>query len=558
MVPLSLGSDTGGSIRQPAALCGIVGAKPTYGRVSRYGLVAFGSSLDQVGPFARRATDARALLEAISGPDEREATSRSFDIGIGEGGRYPDPEELLAGLRLGRVRELSLAGEDAFADARGSAEAALEQLVAAGAASVDIDMPLAAKALPIYYLIAPAEASSNLARFDGVRYGLRAEADTLTDLYARTRDEGFGAEVKRRILLGTFALSAGYADAYYKRALGGRAALRKAYAEAFEQADLLVSATTPQPAFPIGDKQDDPLAMYLCDILTVSANLAGVPAISIPCGLSKEGLPLGLHLQAPWGREDLLFDVRRGLRDARAARATRSAPPRRSPRMTASDAPRLIVGMECHLQLKTRTKCFSGSPTAFGADPNTVTDPVTMGLPGALPVLNKEAVRLAIRSGLALNCRIAEVTKWDRKSYFYPDLPKGYQISQYDRPLCEGGWVEIEGDDGQPKEDPHHARATSRRTQASPSTRKGAGARGSISIARGRRCWRSSASRTSPRPTKPVASSRPCARSCTTSAPATATCRKATCAASRTSTSCSRTGTARRSSRSRTSTASRT
>jgi len=300
LVPLALGSDTGGSIRQPAALCGIVGLKPTYGRVSRNGLVAFASSLDQVGPLARRADDARLLLDAIAGEDPLDATTRSFPPHAG-----PAPD-LPRGLRLGRVAEFDAAAQE---EAAGSVERARGALLAAGAKEVRLALPLCASAIPVYYVVAPAEASSNLARFDGVRYGRRAEAKDLFDLYARTRDEGFGAEVKRRILIGTFALSAGYADAYYKRAMAARAALRACFDEAFEKADVLLGATTPGPAFRVGEKADDPLAMYLCDVLTVAANLAGVPALSCPGGRSAEGLPLGLQLWAAPGREHLLLDV---------------------------------------------------------------------------------------------------------------------------------------------------------------------------------------------------------------------------------------------------------
>jgi aspartyl-tRNA(Asn)/glutamyl-tRNA(Gln) amidotransferase subunit A len=300
LVPLALGSDTGGSIRQPAALCGVVGLKPTYGRVSRNGLVAFASSLDLVGPFGRTAADARLLLEAIEGPDPLDATTRAFPAPPPPGKGFP------RGLRLGRVAEFDAAAQ---ADAASAVERARSALLSAGASEVALTLPLCGSAIPVYYLVAPAEASSNLARFDGVRYGPRAEAATLYDLYARTRDEGFGAEVKRRILIGTFALSAGYADAYYKRAMAARAALRDCFDEAFERADVLLGATTPGPAFPLGEKTSDPLAMYLCDVLTVAANLAGVPALSCPGGRSAAGLPLGLQLWAAPGREDLLLEV---------------------------------------------------------------------------------------------------------------------------------------------------------------------------------------------------------------------------------------------------------
>jgi len=311
MVPLALGSDTGGSIRQPAALCGLVGMKPTYGRVSRSGLVAFASSLDQVGTLARSAADARALLEAIEGPDPADATTRRMPPLASNGGAQPQ------GLRVGWVGEFSLAGVAGGEAMQAAMHEVRGVLEARGAVSVDLSLPLVTASIPIYYIVAPAEASSNLARFDGVRYGHRTEkAKTLQQLYARTRDEGFGAEVKRRILIGTFALSAGYADAYYKRAMAARAVLRRDFERAFARCDVIVSATTPTPAFRLGEKVDDPLAMYLCDVLTVAANLAGIPAVSIPGGFADGDLPVGLQLWGPPGAEGRLFDIAEGLAQA--------------------------------------------------------------------------------------------------------------------------------------------------------------------------------------------------------------------------------------------------
>ena len=311
MVPLALGSDTGGSIRQPAALCGIVGLKPTYGRVSRNGLVAFASSLDQVGPMARSAADARALLAAIEGVDAHDATTRAMPSVAA------DDAATLDGLRYGTVEEFLLDGVPGGEPAQAAVNGVRAALDAAGATSVPLSLPLVTSSIPVYYIVAPAEASSNLARYDGVRYGHRADdVDSLHGLYARTRDEGFGAEVKRRILIGTFALSAGYADAYYKKAMAARTRLRQQFDAAFSQCDVIVSATTPTAAFGVGEKADDPLAMYLCDILTVAANLAGIPAVSIPCGMTDDGLPLGLQLWGAPGSEGRLLDVAERIAEA--------------------------------------------------------------------------------------------------------------------------------------------------------------------------------------------------------------------------------------------------
>jgi aspartyl-tRNA(Asn)/glutamyl-tRNA(Gln) amidotransferase subunit A len=293
MVPLALGSDTGGSIRQPAALCGVVGFKPTYGRVSRYGLLAFASSLDQIGPFAQTVEDAALVFQVIGGADRHDSTSSP----------EPMPDVLAApdggakGLRIGVPKAFLGAGIDD--DVLRTFNDALRVLEGRGATLVDIDLPHAGYGIPVYYLIATAEASSNLARYDGVRYGYRARLereDGLRQMYERTRDEGFGPEVKRRIMLGTYVLSAGYYDAYYLKAQQVRTLLREDYARAFERVDLVATPTTPTPAFPLGEKTSDPLQMYLNDIFTVSANLTGLPAISIPCGFSRMKLPLGLQL----------------------------------------------------------------------------------------------------------------------------------------------------------------------------------------------------------------------------------------------------------------------
>ncbi len=328
MACLSIGTDTGGSIRQPAALCGVVGLKPTYGRVSRYGLVAFASSLDQAGPLARTAEDAALLLEVVAGHDPRDATSID----------HPAPaysqtvRDPLRGLTLGLVREHFAAGLDVEVEA--AVREAIRVYESLGATVREVSFPHAKYGVAVYYIIAPCEASSNLARYDGVRYGHRTDESrllaelnderkrlvaagdaaavgrldtSLVRLYRKSRAEGFGAEVKRRIMLGTYALSAGYYDAYYLKALQVRRLIRRDYDRAFEQCDLIVGPVTTSPAFKIGEKANDPLAMYLVDLYTVSANLAGVGGISIPCGFSRAGLPIGLQLQGPPLAEDKLL-----------------------------------------------------------------------------------------------------------------------------------------------------------------------------------------------------------------------------------------------------------
>ena len=290
MVPAALGSDTGGSIRQPAALCGVVGLKPTYGRVSRYGLLAFASSLDQIGPLTRTVADAAVLLDVLAGPDPMDATAAESVV--------PDYSAALAqgldGVRIGVPRAL-LEGVDP--DVEQAFEASLSAMSGNGARLVPIGLAHAKYAIPVYYLVATAEASSNLARYDGVRYGYRTpDARTLESMYLRTRDEGFGAEVKRRIMLGTYVLSAGYYDAFYLKAQQVRTLIRRDYEAAFEVCDVVAMPTSPTPAFRRGEKTDDPLQMYLADVFTVSANLSGLPAISVPCGPSPAGLPIGLQL----------------------------------------------------------------------------------------------------------------------------------------------------------------------------------------------------------------------------------------------------------------------
>jgi aspartyl-tRNA(Asn)/glutamyl-tRNA(Gln) amidotransferase subunit A len=302
IVPIAFGSDTGGSIRQPASLCGVVGLKPTYGRVSRYGLVAFASSLDQIGPFAHTAGDCALALAAIAGHDPADSTSLPEpvpDFAAAHGGD-------VSGLVVGLPREYFAEGADPEVLAR--VREAVTELERAGAKTREVSLPHAPYAIATYYLIATAEASSNLARYDGVRFGRRAEADSLGEMYRRTRSEGFGAEVKRRILLGTYVLSAGYYDAYYRKAMQVRTLLRADFEEAFRGCDLIATPTAPEVAFRVGEKTADPLKMYLSDIYTVSANLAGIPGLSVPCGFVN-GLPVGLQLLGRALDEETLLRV---------------------------------------------------------------------------------------------------------------------------------------------------------------------------------------------------------------------------------------------------------
>jgi aspartyl-tRNA(Asn)/glutamyl-tRNA(Gln) amidotransferase subunit A len=305
--PLSLGTDTGGSIRQPSAFCGVTGLKPTYGRVSRYGLVAFASSLDQVGPIAWTAKDCALLLDVIAGFEPRDSTSLD----------RPVPDHLsateaadLRGMRIGVLR--NALDVDGVADSvRSAVTHAIGVFAELGAEIIDVTLPHDEYWVPTYYVIAPSEASSNLSRYDGAHYGHRAQqgTDDLVSMYCRSRAEGFGAEVKRRIMVGTYALSEGYSDQYYNKALKVRRLIRGDYDAAFDQADLLLGPVTPTPPFPLGEKVDDPIQMYLCDLFTVGANLAGVPAISLPGGFDAAGLPVGIQLQAPTLEESRLLSA---------------------------------------------------------------------------------------------------------------------------------------------------------------------------------------------------------------------------------------------------------
>lgn len=302
VVRASLGSETGGSVRQPASLCGIVGFKPTYGRISRFGLVAFASSLDNIGIFGQTTKDVAQVLGVIAGSDANDSTSADVEVPDYVSNLSDD----ISGKRIGIPRALFSEGLDS--DVREAVEKSIENYKSLGCELVDVELPHAKYGIAVYYIIATAEASSNLARFDGVRYGFRAEdAKALREMYFKTREQGFGAEVKRRIMLGTYVLSSGYYDAYYSKAQKVRALIKQDYTTAFAKCDAILTPTSPCTAFKIGEKSDDPIAMYLSDIYTVSANLSGIPAISVPCRLSTEGLPIGLQLQTKhWSESELL------------------------------------------------------------------------------------------------------------------------------------------------------------------------------------------------------------------------------------------------------------
>lgn len=313
MAVATLGSDTGGSIRQPASFCGVVGLMPTYGRVSRYGLIAFASSLDHIGPFARTVKDVAIILRVIAGRDPMDSTSADVPVANYE----DDIDTPVKGLKLGVPKEYF--GEGLDPEVGASVEAAIQQLGAQGAQIVPISLPNTRYAVPTYYVIATAEASANLARYDGVRYGYRSpRAHTLAEMYRRSRDEAFGAEVKRRIMLGTYALSAGYYDAYYLKAQRVRTLLAREFESAFQQVDAILTPTAPTAAFKIGEKADDPLAMYLADIYTVTGDLVGVPGVSVPCGNTRSGLPIGLQIMGKHFAEGTVLRVAQAVFTSRA------------------------------------------------------------------------------------------------------------------------------------------------------------------------------------------------------------------------------------------------
>ncbi len=428
--PAATGTDTGGSIRQPAALCGITGLKPTYGLVSRFGMIAFASSLDQAGPMAPSAEDCALLLNVMTGFDPNDSTSLERE----KEDYTRDLEQPLAGLRVGLPREFFAEGLNS--EVAAAVEAAVNELKKLGATTVEISLANSKLAIPVYYVLAPAEASSNLSRFDGVRYGYRApDYADLNDMYAKTRAQGFGAEVKRRIMIGAYVLSHGYYDAYYLQAQKIRRLIADDFNDAFKTCDVILGPTAPGTAFKLGEKSDDPVEMYLNDLYTIPANLAGLPGMSLPCGFDAKGLPIGLQLVGNYFSEAKMLE----------RRAPVSARHRLARPSTGGSAMKweTVIGLEVHTQLATRSKIFSGSSTAFGAAPNTQASAVDIALPGVLPVLNKGAVECAIKFGLAIGATLNRVNVFDRKNYFYPDLPKGYQISQLAKPIVEGGALTI-------------------------------------------------------------------------------------------------------------------
>ena len=431
MAVAALGSDTGGSVRQPAAFCGVVGVKPTYGRVSRYGLIAFASSLDQIGPLARDVRDAALLLGVVAGADRRDATCVDVPVPEYAAGLGPD----VRGLRLGVPDEYFIEGTDP--EVERAVRQAIDVLRDLGAIIERVSLPVTEYALATYYIVAPAEASSNLARYDGVKYGLRAPGGRdLVDMSGRTRAAGFGAEVKRRVMLGTYALSAGYYDAYYGRAQKVRTLVAQDFRRGL------------RPGRPHRGSHHAQRGLQ--------ARGKGRSAGHVPQRRLHRPRE---HGRAPGAVRAVRLQHRRIARRAPAHRPAlrRGEAPGRRPRLRAGHPVahppsgagvtdyEIVIGLEVHAQLLTRSKMFCPCPTAFGAPPNTQTCPICQGMPGTLPVVNRRAIEYGLRTALAFDCRVNAGCRFARKHYYYPDMPKNYQISQYEEPLAEDGWLAIEG-----------------------------------------------------------------------------------------------------------------
>ena len=442
MATLSLGSDTGGSIRQPGSFTGTVALKPSYGVVSRYGVVAFGSSLDQVGPFARSVEDAAFALNAISGRDPLDCTSQPCDIDY-----TANLDMGISGMRIGVVPSL-LELDGLTTEVKRAFEQSVAKLEGLGAQIVEVELPNAAAAISAYYVLGPCEAFSNLSRFDSVRYGHHAHGKNLEQRYEDSRAQGFGAEAKRRIMLGAWLLASGVYDEYYIPAQKVRTLITADYTKAFEKVDAIVLPTSPRTAFKFGEVSD-PASMYLSDIYTISINIAGNGGMSLPVALGEDSkLPIGLQIVGPQFRDEVILRVGAALETLtdipRIAPLEKGGPLMKELTEVLEDW-EAVIGLEVHAELTTlKTKMFCSCPIEFGADPNTHTCPVCLGMPGALPVPNKAAIESIVLAGLATNCDIEKHTMFYRKGYFYPDMAKNFQTTQGPLAFCMRGHLDLE------------------------------------------------------------------------------------------------------------------
>ncbi len=455
LATVTLGSDTGGSIRQPGSFCGVVAVKPTYGVVSRYGVVAFGSSLDQVGPFARSVEDAALALNAISGRDELDCTSQNvacdFTANLAEGVR---------GMRVGVVPAF-MEAKGLDAEVRAKVEEAAAHLRSLGAEVVEVELPHAQAAMSAYYVLGPCEAFSNLARFDSVRYGYCDEGHKdLGGQYEASRAKGFGPEARRRIMLGSYLLSAGVYDKYYYPAQQVRTLITQDYARAYEKVDCIMAPVSPRTAFKFGEVSD-PTSMYLSDMFTISINIAGNGGMSLPVALvRKAACPWVCSLYHPQFKDENMLRVAAALETVYG-----TPPPWRPPNPEGKAASsheqarrgpqdwEAVIGLEIHAELTTLdTKMFCGCKLEFGAEPNTHTCPVCLGLPGALPVPNKAAIESIVLAGLATNCDIEKHSMFYRKNYMYPDMAKNFQTTQGPVAFCMRGHLDLDVDGPAAKE----------------------------------------------------------------------------------------------------------